>query len=403
MIKKYFALSLITVSLLAAGCSSDDDDDDGSTDNTDAGMTDGDVDAGVDGGADGDVDAGVDGGADGDVDGGADGDVDAGVDGGMDAEPVSAVNPNAPPADMADGSSAYDVIANSTDHTVLLAAIDAADLADTLDDPAVTEGFTIFAPTDAAFEAAFAASGTTAADLTEQAITYHVVAGTQTDVAISDAVTAAEATPDTPFTLDSVAGPALTFELSDTAPAGISVVDGVDVSADLGTGIAPGGDAGVGLVYSIDMVLTAPVEDVDGGGTTDGGTDAPVVGEVTEGDAQAALVDDGDFTQYLGSFDASNFDQNPWTVIAIPDSALAAAGVTDINSIGGAFAFISTAAALDEAALAATTELTTGSATYAVATDADGNTTVGGAPVALFATGAAGAQVYTTTGVPEAN
>ncbi|MEZ8000372.1 MAG: fasciclin domain-containing protein, partial [Flavobacteriales bacterium] len=77
--------------------------------------------------------------------------------------------------------SVYDFIAASPDHTSLTAAIDAAGLAATLSGPGE---FTVFAPTDAAFDAALAELGVTLGDLAADVpaltdiLLYHVVDGT---------------------------------------------------------------------------------------------------------------------------------------------------------------------------------------------------------------------------------
>ncbi|MFT6625968.1 MAG: putative surface protein with fasciclin (FAS1) repeats, partial [Flavobacteriales bacterium] len=76
--------------------------------------------------------------------------------------------------------SVYDFIAASPDHTSLTAAIDAAGLAATLSGPGE---FTVFAPTDAAFDAALAELGVTLGDLAADVpaltgiLLYHVVDG----------------------------------------------------------------------------------------------------------------------------------------------------------------------------------------------------------------------------------
>ncbi len=77
--------------------------------------------------------------------------------------------------------SVYDFIAASPDHTSLTAAIDAAGLAATLSGPGE---FTVFAPTDAAFDAALVELGVTLGDLAADVpaltdiLLYHVVDGT---------------------------------------------------------------------------------------------------------------------------------------------------------------------------------------------------------------------------------
>ncbi|TVR01733.1 MAG: fasciclin domain-containing protein [Deltaproteobacteria bacterium] len=74
-----------------------------------------------------------------------------------------------------------EVATEAGNFTILLQAVEAAGLADAL---AGTDDLTVFAPTDAAFEAAITALGTTADDLLADTellgtvLTYHVVAGT---------------------------------------------------------------------------------------------------------------------------------------------------------------------------------------------------------------------------------
>ena len=59
-------------------------------------------------------------------------------------------NPSNPYWNDCGGNSIYDIVSNSTDHTTLKAAIDACSLDGTLSGPGP---FTLFAPTDAAFNA----------------------------------------------------------------------------------------------------------------------------------------------------------------------------------------------------------------------------------------------------------
>ena len=355
MIKKYFALSLIAASLIAAGCSSDDDDDtDGGTDTgTTTGTTDGATTGTTDGATTGTTDGTTDG-----TDGGT-------TDGGD--EQTSFANPDAPPADPDDGSSAYDVIANSADHTTLLAAIATAGLADTLDDPGVTDGFTIFAPTNAAFEAFIEAD----ADIADAAalladtetlttvLGFHVVAGTETLTDISTGVTDAG---EDAFTLEPLLEGA---ELSFTNPdAGLSVAGSDGVSTTLpASGLLPAGDAegnaGVGIVYSIDAVLTPPEATVAGtdtagtdtagtdaggtdtagtdtGGTTDagvaGGGGGPVATALTSGGFSAVVTAlGGNVDEKLDA--TTKTDNDPFTVLAITDAALAGATVVRFDFV----------------------------------------------------------------------
>lgn len=80
---------------------------------------------------------------------------------------------------MADPTIA-EIVVGSPDHTILLAAVTEAGLVEALSDPAAE--YTVFAPTDAAFEDALAALGVTAEELLANPdlaaiLLYHVVPG----------------------------------------------------------------------------------------------------------------------------------------------------------------------------------------------------------------------------------
>ena len=88
----------------------------------------------------------------------------------------------------------YGVISNSADHTTLTAAIDAAGLQPTLDDP--MGDYTVFAPNNIAFDNLLAELGITAGDLLASSgladiLKYHVLAGTvlASDITNGDLVT----------------------------------------------------------------------------------------------------------------------------------------------------------------------------------------------------------------------
>lgn len=196
--KKLLLAGLISGGLVAGGCSSDDDD----TGMTDGGMTDG-------------------------------------------GTTVPAATPGV-------GNSVYDNIFNDPDLSTLLAAIDAADLADTLDDEA--SDFTVFAPNNAAFEAFIAGNDGFAdaaallaagAEVLSPILTYHVVAGT-TD--------AAGATAAAPAELTTVNGAAVSLGTSTTAPTGLSI-GGTDIligDSNYDSAVS------VGVVHVIASVLTPP-------------------------------------------------------------------------------------------------------------------------------------------------
>lgn len=335
MIKKYFALSLVAASVVVAGCSSDDKDTD---------------------------------------------------------VPVVVV----PAADSTNDSSAYDLIANSTDHTQFLAAIAAASLADQLDNPA--NEYTIFAPDDAAFAALDTAeAGAVAALLADVAevtryVQYHVVSGTQDDTTISTAITDAGGAD---FTLASLlVGEGEDGTLTFTNPAAGLSVNGDTV---IGTSTAPAGEGATGAMYTLAGVLTPPEVEVTNPGTTD-----PVTGE--SGPVLAEMEADADgFTKVLAALgsntiklDEDDGTQDPWNIFAPTDAALGAADVAlgDMVFVG---------ARKLPADLIADTTVTTfdGSKTYAIGGTDAGSLTIGGAPAILLGGGTS--VTYKLTAVPVAN
>ncbi|GJM39205.1 MAG: hypothetical protein DHS20C19_25720 [Acidimicrobiales bacterium] len=143
--------------------------------------------------------------------------------------------------DMADEPGTIVDVAVANDFTTLVAAVQAADLVDTLN----SEGpFTVFAPTDDAFAAALESLGLTAEELLASddlaaILTYHVVAGEV------DAATA--------ISLDGQS--AATVNGADIS---ISVVDGSVVINDTATVVAADVPASNGIVHVIDAVLLPP-------------------------------------------------------------------------------------------------------------------------------------------------
>lgn len=359
MIKKYFALSLIATSVFVAGCSSDDDDNGDSVDVT----------------------------------------------------PVEPVEP-AVVATPGVGGSSFDSIANSPDHATLRAAIEAAGLADALDNPA--NSFTIFAPTDAAF-AALDGDGDdttpTSAELLEpgmlatlqRVLQYHVLSGDVTSTALSELVTSAGDSPAVANTLviDGDTTQTLAFTSSDASPTGLAVNG---VSIDQADVVPAGEDATQGLVHVIGTILmppaapevVAPVEPetpVDPG--TPGTPVAPAGGAV-----QTALESSGNFSSFLSGFGANyglqkldaETDGDPWTVFAPTNAALAGADVVvnDHIAVGGKL--------LPADLLAAGTFTSFTGNSYPVGGTVDA-LTVGGFPVSVAGGGAGATITYTIGGV----
>eukprot|EP00095_Tigriopus_kingsejongensis_P010200 snap_masked-scaffold7487_size3159-processed-gene-0.1 protein:Tk10200 transcript:snap_masked-scaffold7487_size3159-processed-gene-0.1-mRNA-1 annotation:"hypothetical protein" len=144
-----------------------------------------------------------------------------------------------------------DVAVANGDFTTLVAAVQAADLVDTLNG----EGpFTVFAPTDEAFAAALDALGLTAeelladTDLLTSVLTYHVIPG--------------EVMAETVVTLDGE---------SVTTVNGADVTIGVDgdaVTVNDANVIAVDVDASNGVIHVIDAVLLPPAQDSPGSDRT---------------------------------------------------------------------------------------------------------------------------------------
>ncbi|WP_165366176.1 fasciclin domain-containing protein [Brumimicrobium glaciale] len=138
------------------------------------------------------------------------------------------------------GQTVYGVISNSPNHTTLKAAIDAAGLQPTLDDP--MGDFTVFAPDNDAFSTLLDSLGITAPALLASAdlddiLTYHVLAGTvnAADIMNGDIVTP----------LNAMNTLKLTVTLTPEVFINHAKVDVADISATNG------------VVHSIDAVLLA--------------------------------------------------------------------------------------------------------------------------------------------------
>jgi transforming growth factor-beta-induced protein len=163
-----------------------------------------------------------------------------------DATPTTAEAPADDAADDAadddgtadDGETIVDIAAGNPDFSILVAAVTEAGLVDTLsgDGP-----FTVFAPTDAAFEAALDALGITAEELLENPalgdiLTYHVLPA---EVMSSDL--------EPTQTVATVQGEEVTVTLDDS---GAMVNDANIVQTDL--------EASNGVIHVIDAVLLPP-------------------------------------------------------------------------------------------------------------------------------------------------
>ena len=367
--KKYFAMSIIAASVALAACSDDDDDE---------------------------------------VVPDPDMVVPAGPDAGPDAGPVGPMSPAATPGE---GNTALDFVVNSPDHTTLTQLVVDAGLADTLDDPA--EQFTIFAPTDAAFEAVDAdalAALSADTDALARVLKHHVLAGSVQSGAIIEGV-GAVADGEAPFSVATLADAAPAQSLVFTAAedgSGFQITDGMENTVPLpaagldGNVSTEAGAVTTGVVHVIDNVLfpqdAEVVETPPEGG--EGGENTPPAATGGAGDAVLAAAGNAEIyrASLVTHFDGS-IDAQAWTFFVPSDEILSAAGVTALT-VPQLQAHILSAGAIDPASLAAATSvLASDTATYDVATDADGNVTVGGFAVELIGTGAAGAQIYSIDGV----
>ena len=145
------------------------------------------------------------------------------------------------------GDTVADVVVANDDFSTLLAAVEAAGLTEALSDPDAT--LTVFAPTNAAFEAALADLGLTAEELLADTetltaiLTYHVLG----DVVTSSDIVAA-GTEEIP--VEALSGEGLTVVLSDDG-----TVTFKDQSASVTTADV---EASNGVIHIIDGVLLPP-------------------------------------------------------------------------------------------------------------------------------------------------
>lgn len=135
---------------------------------------------------------------------------------------------------MSEEKDIVDIALGNEDFSILVAALQEAELVETLQG----EGpFTVFAPTNEAFEKLLSTLDITAAELLEQpdlskVLLYHVVSGKVMSTDLSDGLTA-----------DTINGNAISFDLSD----GVKVNESMVVSADI--------EASNGVIHVIDSVL----------------------------------------------------------------------------------------------------------------------------------------------------
>lgn len=164
-----------------------------------------------------------------------------------DATAMPAANPMVGGAEMLASKDIIDNAVNSKDHTTLVAAVKAAGLVDTLKGAGP---FTVFAPTNAAFDALPAGTVDTLlkpemkADLTK-VLTYHVVPGKVDAAALSEQIAAGGGS----ATLNTVQGEALTAK---AAGNGITLTDAKGNVATVTTADVYQSN---GVIHVIDKVL----------------------------------------------------------------------------------------------------------------------------------------------------
>ena len=239
----------------------------------------------------------------------------------------------APPA-AEEGQSVLDLAVEAGQFSTLTAAIDAAGLNETLEG----EGpFTVLAPTDAAFDDAFAALGITPEELLANPaladiLTYHVLP----QAADSQLIATLDGS-----TVDTVNG----------QPIAINVVDGEIVINETATVVSADLEADNGIVHVINAVLLPPdvaetlgvaasddmeeEEETSTTTTTEAMDEEPTIAEIV---ADSAAGDPAEFTVLLaaldtaGLVDALNTPGDELTVFAPTDEAfgklLADLGVT---------------------------------------------------------------------------
>ncbi|MES2700794.1 MAG: fasciclin domain-containing protein [Pseudomonadota bacterium] len=163
------------------------------------------------------------------------------------SEPAEATNDEAMTAEPVAANTIVDVAVGNPDFSTLVAAVQAADLVETLSGPGP---FTVFAPANAAFaklpEGTVETLTTTETETLGGILTYHVVAG---EVKAADLLAAIEGAGDAGYTITTVNGATLTAKVVDgnvqltDAAGGTSMVTMTDVDADNG------------VIHVIDTVL----------------------------------------------------------------------------------------------------------------------------------------------------
>lgn len=165
----------------------------------------------------------------------------------MEPAPMASTNPMVGGAEMMADRDIVDNASNSQDHTTLVAAVQAAELVDTLKSAGP---FTVFAPTNAAFDALPAGTvdgllqPSAKADLTK-ILTYHVVSGSVDAAALTEQIQAGGGT----ATLTTVEGGTLTAAATD---GGVTITDAQGNVANVTTADVMQSN---GVIHVVDKVL----------------------------------------------------------------------------------------------------------------------------------------------------
>jgi len=165
----------------------------------------------------------------------------------MEPAPMTSTNPMVGGAEMLPDRDIVDNASNSQDHTTLVAAVQAAELVDTLKSAGP---FTVFAPTNAAFDALPAGTvdgllqPSAKADLTK-ILTYHVVSGSVDAAALTEQIQAGGGT----ATLTTVEGGTLTAAATG---GGVTITDAQGNVANVTTADVMQSN---GVIHVVDKVL----------------------------------------------------------------------------------------------------------------------------------------------------
>ncbi|MEE9322763.1 MAG: fasciclin domain-containing protein [Granulosicoccus sp.] len=349
MIKKIFAVTLMSASLLAMGCSSDDDDDDGAT------------------------------------------------------TPVGGEE-----IDFGQGNNLIDALTADADNfSTLVGLLESAGLNDTLGN--VANSFTILAPTNAAFEAMEAgALDALSADtaMLKNTLQYHVIPGNAAlaagavTTAAGTELTIAASEPDADGVVVLSAGGSAEVVADPDATPPVEAVAAVPATAIAAEAVT----AENGMIYALGAVLAAPpapVVEEEPGEEEPGEEPGTGTGSGEMGAVQATIAGLGSFGQFMGQYDsgigAQTLDDQAWTLFVPSDTAMNGATIDPQDYV------VVDAGALDGDALLALVggKVKVNSQKEFDVAGVAGALTVNGHAVAEIATGAAGAVIYSIEGLLE--